>query len=252
MVEEELSKYLQKDIQATSFLRLLYEFEKEDKIILYAGSCSFEYAIEHVDYDPGATFYFYTTDSLVGYCFNINRMGAILKKDNDIFKYNHRFLFNKNHLSMIKFDNMDNRSGEFFKKEILHSYRNNDSFHYLIFFSICLFVCIVLAFLTQTIWLLIPIIICFFVVMFLGINLYNSKHEIEIVRNKLVIRADFKSYYFLLNNIREIELKKYGKIPVCLIKVVYKNKNTLKEKELRISNYNNDLRKKIEENIKLR
>ena len=252
MTEEKLSKYLQKDIQVTPFLILLYELEKEDKIILYAGSCSFEYAIEHVNYDPGAYFYFYTTDSLAGYCFYINRMGASLKEDNNIFKYNHRYLYNKNHLLNIKFGNIDNRSGEFFKREILHSYKNNDSFAYIIFFSICLLVCIILACLTLKIWFLILIIICFFAVMFLEINIYNSKHEIEIVRNKLVIRTDFKSYYFLRNSIKEIELEKYGKTPVCLIKVVYNEKNILKEKEFRISNYNNDLKKKIEEYIKLR
>lgn len=96
-------------------LRELYKLEKEKQIILYAGTYSFSKAIDLFDYDT-ATFYFYEVKSKAGYVFYGNRMGACLRKDDRIFKFSHRYLYNKGHLSNCFFGESDFRSGEFFKK----------------------------------------------------------------------------------------------------------------------------------------
>jgi len=99
-----------------SALSLLCAEEKNNAIILYAGTYSFDMAIEKIGNYDGATFYFYTKESKAGYCFYINRMGCGIKKDDKIFKITHRYLYNKRHLSNCFFGEKDCRFGEYFGK----------------------------------------------------------------------------------------------------------------------------------------
>lgn len=82
-----------------SILSLLNEKKNEGKIVLYAGTYSFDVALERFgDYD-NATFYVYTVPDKNGYCIYKNNMGRTIVEDNRIFKFSHRYLYNKNHLS---------------------------------------------------------------------------------------------------------------------------------------------------------
>ena len=42
---------------------------------------------------------------------------VVKDEDNNIFKFSHRYLYNKNHLSNCYFGEKDCRSGEYFKKK---------------------------------------------------------------------------------------------------------------------------------------
>ena len=100
-----------------SVLSFLREKEKEGDIVLYAGTYCFEMALERFIYYDDASFYIYTTQDKIGYCVYINRMGCGIHEDNKIFKFSHRDLYNKNHLSNCYFGEKDCRSGEYFKKK---------------------------------------------------------------------------------------------------------------------------------------
>ena len=101
-----------------SVLSFVREKEKAGEIVLYAGTYSLEMALEHFrDYCDNASFYIYTTQDKSGYCVYINRMGCGIREDNKIFKFSHRYLYNKNHLSNCYFGEKDCRSGEYFKKK---------------------------------------------------------------------------------------------------------------------------------------
>ena len=101
-----------------SIVTFLCEKERTGEIVLYAGTYSLETALERFgSYDDNASFYIYTTKDKSGYCVYINRMGCGIREDNKIFKFSHRYLYNKNHLSNCYFGEKDCRSGEYFKKK---------------------------------------------------------------------------------------------------------------------------------------
>lgn len=97
-------------------LNELFKLEQSSYIRLYAGTYSFAGALERLDTDS-ASFYFYKIKSREGYLFHIHSMFIGIQKDNNIFKFFHRYLYNKNHLSNFIFDECDQRSGEFFSKK---------------------------------------------------------------------------------------------------------------------------------------
>ena len=101
-----------------SVLSFIREKEKAGEIVLYAGTYSLEMALERFrDYCDNASFYIYTTQDKSGYCVYINRMGCGIREDNKIFKFSHRYLYNKNHLSNCFFGEKDYRCGEYFEKK---------------------------------------------------------------------------------------------------------------------------------------
>ena len=111
---------IQKFTEANDFysvLSFLREKEKEGEIVLYAGTYSLETALERFGSYDNASFYIYTTQDKSGYCVYINRMGCGIREDNKIFKFSHRYLYNKNHLSNCYFGEKDCRSGEYLKKK---------------------------------------------------------------------------------------------------------------------------------------
>ena len=100
-----------------SVLSFVREKEKAGEIVLYAGTYSLEMALERFRDCDNASFYIYTTQDKSGYCVYINRMGCGIREDNKIFKFSHRYLYNKNHLSNCFFGEKDYRSGEYFGKK---------------------------------------------------------------------------------------------------------------------------------------
>ena len=100
-----------------SVLSFVREKEKAGEIVLYAGTYSLEMALERFRDCDNASFYIYTTQDKSGYCVYINRMGCGIREDNKIFKFSHRYLYNKNHLSNCFFGEKDYRSGEYFEKK---------------------------------------------------------------------------------------------------------------------------------------
>ena len=100
-----------------SIVTFLCEKERTGEIVLYAGTYSLETALERFGSYDNASFYIYTTQDKSGYCVYINRMGCGIREDNKIFKFSHRYLYNKNHLSNCYFGEKDCRSGEYFKKK---------------------------------------------------------------------------------------------------------------------------------------
>jgi len=98
-----------------SILTFLHEQERAGKIVLYAGTYSFETALERFGLYDDATFYIYAEDRS-GYCVYINRMGCGIREDHKLFKLSHRYLYNKNHLSNCFFGEKDCRAGEYFGK----------------------------------------------------------------------------------------------------------------------------------------
>ena len=99
-----------------SIVTFLYEKERVGELVLYAGTYSLEVAIERFGSYDCASFYIYTTQDKRGYCVYINRMGCGICEDNKLFKFSHRYLYNRNHLSNSFFGDRDCRSGEYFKK----------------------------------------------------------------------------------------------------------------------------------------
>ena len=100
-----------------SIVTFLCEKERRGEIVLYAGTYSLEAALERFGTYESASFYIYTTQDKSGYCVYINRMGCGIREDNKIFKFSHRYLYNKNHLSNCYFGEKDYRSGEYFEKK---------------------------------------------------------------------------------------------------------------------------------------
>lgn len=97
-------------------LNELFKLEQNNYIRLYAGTYSFGSALEKLDTDQ-ASFYFYKIKSREGFLFHIHSMFTGIQKDDNIFKFSHKYLYNKNHLSNFIFDERDQRSGEFFSKK---------------------------------------------------------------------------------------------------------------------------------------
>ena len=101
----------------SSVLTVLCEQEKAGAIVLYAGTYSFDSALERFGSYENASFYIYATQDKSGYCVYINRMGCGIREDNKIFQFSHRYLYNKNHLSNCWFGEKDCRAGAYFEKK---------------------------------------------------------------------------------------------------------------------------------------
>ena len=99
-----------------SVLSFLSEKEKLGEIVLYAGTYSFETALERFGNYDHSSFYIYTSQDKNGYHVYLNRMGCGIVEDQKLFKFSHRYLYNKNHLSNCFFGEKDYRSGEYFEK----------------------------------------------------------------------------------------------------------------------------------------
>lgn len=97
-----------------SILSVLNDKKNAGEIVLYAGTYSFEIAMERFGNYDNATFYVYTVPDKNGYCIYKNNMGCAIVEDNSIFKFSHRYLYNKNHLSNCHLGEDDYRSGKFF------------------------------------------------------------------------------------------------------------------------------------------
>ena len=104
------------DSDIKCILNELCTLEQDKTITLYAGTYSFENALDKFETDS-ARFYFYKTKTRDSYVFYVNRMGFDIVTDDKIFKFSHRYLYNKNHLSNCFFGESDQRSGTFFKKK---------------------------------------------------------------------------------------------------------------------------------------
>ena len=117
-IDEMFIQYNKKTLKWTDALKKLRLMEDAEKIVLYAGTYSFEEALEHLDSDT-ANFYFYTLPDRQGYHFFTNPFGseAAITIDNEIFKFGHRRLYNKKHLSNCCFGEKDMRSGEYFNRK---------------------------------------------------------------------------------------------------------------------------------------
>lgn len=116
-IEALFEKYQNHKLEWIPTLQVLAQLQNDGKIILYAGTYSFEEALTRPLCD-NAEFYFYTSFDKCGYCFYINPMGVGIKSDNDIFKLKHRYLYNKRHLTNCFFDEKDFRSGEYFNRKL--------------------------------------------------------------------------------------------------------------------------------------
>lgn len=112
-IEVLFGQYQNNELEWIPSLQMLNQLQNEGKIILYAGTYSFSEALKYPLCDC-AEFYFYSVSDRTGYCFYINPMGVGIKYDNDIFKFSHRRLYNKNHLSECALGGKDMRSGEYF------------------------------------------------------------------------------------------------------------------------------------------
>lgn len=116
-IAEMFSQYNNNTLKWIDSLKKLKQLEDEGKIVLYAGTYSFEEALRHFDSDV-ADFYFYTLPNRQGYHFFTNAFGseAAIMIDNEIFAYKHRRLYNKRHLTNRYFGEKDFRSGEYFNR----------------------------------------------------------------------------------------------------------------------------------------
>ena len=116
-IAEMFSQYNNNTLKWIDSLKKLKQLEDEGKIVLYAGTYSFEEALRHFDSDV-ADFYFYTLPDRQGYHFFTNAFGseAAIMIDNEIFAYKHRRLYNKRHLTNRYFGEKDFRSGEYFNR----------------------------------------------------------------------------------------------------------------------------------------
>ncbi len=100
-----------------SIISFLYKKEKAGDIVLYAGTYSFKLALERFGSYDDASFYIYTKEAQKGYHVYLNRMGCGVIEDQKMFKFSHRYLYNKGHLSNCFFGEEDYRCGVFFKKK---------------------------------------------------------------------------------------------------------------------------------------
>ena len=117
-IAEMFSQYKNNTLKWIDSLKKLKQLEDEGKIVLYAGTYSFEEALRHFDSDV-ADFYFYTLPDRQGYHFFTNAFGseAAIMIDNEIFAYKHRRLYNERHLTNRYFGEKDFRSGEYFNRK---------------------------------------------------------------------------------------------------------------------------------------
>lgn len=115
-IEALFEKYQNHRLEWIPTLRVLSKLQDDGNIILYAGTYSFQEALKR-PLCESAQFYFYTIYDKSGYCFYINRMGIGIQSDDDIFKFKHRYLYNKGHLSNCFWGEKDFRSGEYFNRK---------------------------------------------------------------------------------------------------------------------------------------
>ncbi len=115
-IEILIEKYRNHNLEWIPTLQVLSQLQDDGKIVLYAGTYSFQEALKRPLCDS-AEFYFYTVSDRSGYCFYINRMGMGIKSDNEIFMFKHKYLYNKRHLSNCFFGEKDFRSGEYFNRK---------------------------------------------------------------------------------------------------------------------------------------
>lgn len=92
----------------------LREQEKKRIISLYAGTYSFENAINMCKIDMDATFYFYLNGYNYGYSLRYFQGRLKLERDERIFFKDHKKAYTKKALSNHKTDRKDMRSGEYF------------------------------------------------------------------------------------------------------------------------------------------
>ena len=117
-IDEMFSRYNNKTLKWIDSLKILKQLEDDGKIVLYAGTYSFEESLNHLDSDV-VDFYFYTLPDRQGYHFFTNPFGseAAIMIDNEIFTFKHRRLYNKRHLTNRFFGEKDYRSGEYFNRK---------------------------------------------------------------------------------------------------------------------------------------
>ncbi len=142
MKETDVRKEFEKELDAVisrSDSKDVFSFLKEQQekriITLYAGTYSFDYAMEICKGDTNATFYFYLNGYKYGYVLNYFQGRFKLERDENIFskeykrKYTKKALFNRK---------ADMRSGEYFesKKELIKS-ELFDGLFGIIFYLVC-------------------------------------------------------------------------------------------------------------------
>lgn len=116
-IDDMFDQYNNKTLKWIVTLQKLKQLEDEGKIVLYAGTYSFEEALlNHLDSDV-VDFYFYTLPDRQGYNFYTNPFGTGIKIDNEIFMRKHRRLYRKGNLSNRFFGEKDYRSGEYFNRK---------------------------------------------------------------------------------------------------------------------------------------
>lgn len=95
-----------------------YLKEQEDKrlLTLYAGTYSFDVAIEKCKNCDKATFYFYLNGYKYGYALNYFQGRFKIERDENIFSKEYKRRYSKKALSNRKIDKIDMRSGEYLNK----------------------------------------------------------------------------------------------------------------------------------------
>lgn len=104
-----------KELEWIPTLQILNQLQNDGKIILYAGTYSFEEALKR-PYCDFAYFYFYSVLDKKGYCFHISCMGISIYFDDEIFEFSHRRLYNKGHMS-CNYEEAKLRSGEYYNRK---------------------------------------------------------------------------------------------------------------------------------------
>ena len=97
-----------------------YLKEQEDKrlLTLYAGTYSFDVAIEKCKNCDKATFYFYLNGYKYGYALSYFQGRFKIERDENIFSKEYKRRYSKKALSNRKIDKIDMRSGEYLNKRV--------------------------------------------------------------------------------------------------------------------------------------
>ena len=115
-IDELLYLYNKDELTWFGALNKLKQLEDEGRIVLYAGTYSFEEALKRPFCDS-TMFYFYTLPDKQGYHFFSNPFGkiAVIMKDDEIFLKSHRKAYSKSFLTNRFYG--DFRSGEYFNRK---------------------------------------------------------------------------------------------------------------------------------------
>ena len=99
-------------------VKKLKQLEEEGEVVLYAGTYSFEEALNRPFCDA-TEFYFYTLPDRQGYHFFSNPFGSIaaILRDDEIFLKSHKRLYGKKYLTNYMYGHGDVRSGEYFNRK---------------------------------------------------------------------------------------------------------------------------------------